>query len=267
MIWNEHTRDELLRQDQADGLRRLLHSSPPEVLAVLPCGAGSRKWLAGQLGARALAGARILAFEEQLAAGNLADCLGSSLRFDLRMAVDGLMTAESCVIEAMPGLQIAQVAALVEALGHERIFNQRCISQLRALRADRDEWVIVCQPAELRNLSPLALAAPRLLLVLDSQPMSVTTAYASLKRLVAQGGERQVSICFAQTGGARDTRLMDSFCEIALQRLDLPLTMVSSLGEAFQPGSLEAGVSVDAFIDRLVQTTSGALRMRGRKID
>lgn len=254
------------RQDQAEGLRRLLHASPPEVLAVLPCGAGTSPWLAAQLRARVGAGARILALEERLAAGNLADCLGVSPRFDLRMAVEGLMAPAACLVEAQPGLELLQVAAMVEQLGHERVFNQRCIAQLRELRSAHDEWVIVAQPAELRSLSQLTLAAPRMLLVLEAQQMAVTTAYASLKRLVEQGGERHVSVCLAQPGGAREARLLASFCEIALQRLDLPLTPVGSLGEALQLGARQAGVSADAFIDRLVQTTSGAMRLRCRPV-
>ncbi|MDO6388036.1 hypothetical protein [Uliginosibacterium sp. 31-12] len=250
--------------DQADGLRRLLHAAPPEVLAVLPCGGGASRWLAAQLRVRAESGLRLLVLEERLAAGNMGDCLGRNPRFDLRMAVEGLMPASSCLVEAQPGLEIAQVAALVEQLGSERIFNQRAIEQLRGLRAGHDEWVIVAQPAELRSLSALAFAAPRLLLLLDAQPMSITTAYASLKRLCQAGGERHVSVCFTQPPGPREQGLLMSFCETALNRLELPLQPVSSLGEALRERARETGESADAFIERLVQTTSGATRLHGR---
>lgn len=250
--------------DQAAGLRRLLHAAPPEVLAVLTCCPGSNAWLAAQLRARALAGARLLALEECLAAGNLADCLGVSPRFDLRMVVEGSIPLAAALVEAVPGLDLAQVGALAAELGQDRVFNQRCLAQLRALRADWDEWMIVAPSAELRSLSQLTCSAPRLLLVMDARPMSVTTAYASLKRLAACGGERHVAVCMTQALDERSAQVLDNFCATVLHRLDLPLSQVSCLGEALALGAREGGVSADAFIERLVQTTSGVTRLRGR---
>ena len=244
-------------QDQADGLRRLLHAAPPEVLAVLPCGAGSMNWVTDQLRARAAAGSRLLALEERQSSGNLADCLGISPRFDLATAVQGELPLDSCLCEAMPGLDVALAVGLANTLGSDRIFNQRCVAQLRAMRSLWDEWLILARGGTIEGFSQLSLAAPRFLVVLSSDPMSLTAAYACLKRIAVCGGERHVSVCLVGKQNEQGHEMLQRLCDVVLQRLDMPLVVVDSLGAALAFGARENGVSADAFIERLVQTAGG----------
>lgn len=244
-------------QDQAHGLRRLLHAAPPEVLAVLPCGPGGMRWVTAQLRARAATGSRLLALEERHSAGNLADCLGISPRFDLAMAMRGELPLDACLNEAMPGLDVALAADLAEALGRDRIFNQRCIEQMRAMRSNWEEWLILARGGTIEGFSQLSLAAPRFTVVLSSDPMSLTAAYACLKRIAACGGERHVSVCMVGEQDDYGREMLARLCQVVLQRLDMPLAIVSSLGEALAFGAREHGVGADAFIERLVQTAGG----------
>ncbi len=247
-------------QDQATGLRRLLHAAPPEVLAVLPCGQGSMNWVTGQLRARAASGARILAMEERRAYGNLADCLGLSPRFDLASAMRGELPLDACIHESVAGLDVTLVAALADALGKDRIFNQRCEAQFRVLRSGWDEWLVLARGGSIEGFSQLSLASPRFLVALSSDPMSLTAAYACLKQIAAAGGERLVSICMTDPEAPHAGQTLQRLCDVVLQRLDMPLQPVSSVGEALAAGRHEAGGGADAFIDRLVRAASGGAR-------
>jgi hypothetical protein len=247
-------------QDQAQGLRQLLHAAPPEVLAVLPCGQGSMNWVAGQLRARAASGARILAMEERSAYGNLADCLGISPRFDLAAAMRGELPLDACIHESVAGLDVTLVAALADALGKDRIFNQRCEAQLRVLRTGWDEWVVLARGGSIEGFSQLSLASPRFLVALSSDPMSLTAAYACLKQIAAAGGERLVSICMTDAEAPHARQTLQRLCDVVLQRLDMPLQPVSSVGEALACGRHEPGSGADAYIDRLVRAAAGGAR-------
>lgn len=239
--------------DQADGLRRLLHAAPPEVLAVLPCGSAAMAWVTLQLGARASAGSQLLALEERGCAGNLPDCLGINPRFDLALAVGGELGTAACLCEAQPGLDVALTSRLVERLSRERIFRQRCIERLRSMRHDWDEWVVVARGLVSGDFSDMTLAAPRLLVALTADPAAVTAAWSSLKQIAARGGERHVSVCMVGTASSRGDDTLSRLCVASLQRLDLPLSVVSSLGEAMSIGVEPLGRGQDVFIERLLR--------------
>lgn len=239
--------------DQADGLRRLLHAAPPEVLAVLPCGSAAMAWVSLQLGARAAAGSRVLAFEERSSAGNLPDCLGIDPRFDLALAVSGELGVEACLCEARPGLDVALTGRLVEGLARERIFRQRCIERLRAMRHDWDEWVILARGPGSGGFSGMTLAAPRLLVALTADPAAVTAAWSSLKQIAACGGERHVSVCMVGTASSRGDETLERLCTASLRRLEMPLSVVTSLGEAMNIGLQPLGRGQDVFMERLLR--------------
>lgn len=248
-------------EDQAAGLRRLFRTAPPEVLTVLPCGGAAMHWLAQQLVLRVRGGVRVLAMDESVASGNLADCLGVSLRFDLLQAAEGHVAAQHCLAEPTPGLQLASVARLARAVGSDRVTNQRVVSQFRQLQADFAEWMVVARPADLGDLSPLALAAPRLLLVATPNPLSVTEAYAALKRLAPGADTLSIALACAgaddQGGGA----LLANLQAVARHQLGLTVERVSSVGESLALGGVpQTRIGADTFIERLIRRATVAQR-------
>ncbi|MDP5240584.1 hypothetical protein Q9Q94_13650 [Uliginosibacterium sp. 31-16] len=242
------------QMDQADGLRRLFRTAPPEVMAVLPCGAVTTRWVALQAQARARAGRQVLALDERQACGNLADCLGVSPRFDLLQAVTGQIGEAQCVQDVMPGLQLAQVGQLVRELGAERVTNQRTVNLLQSLQAGCDEWLLLAQPGEMEGLSPLVLAAPRLTLVVDAHPQSVTAAWASLARLVREAPEMSFVLCHAGEHDARARATLDRFCQLAAQRLGRRVEQAGSLGEALLLRHGMGELTTRYFLQRILQT-------------
>ncbi|HEX5127016.1 MAG TPA: hypothetical protein VFW00_09765 [Rhodocyclaceae bacterium] len=240
--------------DQAAGLRRMFRQTPPEVLAVVPCGAGATPWVARQLHARIRAGLRLLALDEWAAFGNLADCLGLAPRFDLLQGVEGFVAVEQCRVQTIAGLSLMAVSRLSRALSQDQAIRQDTIERLRPLQSETDEWLIHARPCDIAGLSPLALAAPRLLLAVDPYSKAVTEAYTTLKRL--RLGADTSSVGLAMTGPATiETRALSANLQsVARRQLGFVLLPVSSLGEAM---AMPAAVDENAMCDTAQQTSAG----------
>lgn len=253
-----HAGDEMMDKygtDQADGLRRLFHSSPPEVLALVPCGAVTTRWVADQLRVRARCGVQMLVLDEWQACGNLADCLGVSTRFDLLQVVAGQVTEADAVVDVIPGLRVVQVGQLAQELGCERITKQRALTHLEHLQADCDEWLLMAQAHALAGPSPLVLAAPRTALVVDAHPMSVTTAWTTLRRLREQAPTMSFVLCQAGEASAPLHQALQQFCQLAQVRMGVHIELATSLGEALVLGEGDVSGFADAFIQRLVRAS------------
>lgn len=245
--------------DQAAGLRRLFQSAPPAVLAILPCVSVTTPWVAQQILARARTGVRVLALDEVEACGNLADCLGASSRFELFHAVEGHVSEQQCLQDVIPGLRLAQIGRLAHGMGRDRIVMQRTLALLKRLQLDCDEWLLLAHPAEVEDLSPLILAAPRLMLVVDAQPMAWTTAWATLVRLANAVPAAKFLLCHAGECDSLSRRREENFCSLAQTRLGTQVEAVGSLGEALVLGGQEEAFA-DVFIQRLVQTVQTVVR-------
>jgi MinD-like ATPase involved in chromosome partitioning or flagellar assembly len=251
--------------DQAAGLRALLNQAPPEVLAVVPCGAASMRWVARQAQQRAALGQRVFAFDEWQISGNFADCLGVSPRFDLQQAVEGQVSLEQCMAEAAPtsdesgqatqcGLRVLSVARLAREIDGNRILQQRTLDCLLRLQALSDEWLLLARPCDLTGLSSFARAAPRLLLVVEPVERAITEAYAALKRLARGADTLAVAICVAGADDARSRLLIARFRQVAASHLGIQVQAVSSVGEAMglaDGGQQNAGAS-HGFAEKLL---------------
>lgn len=242
------------RMDQADGLRRLFRAAPPDVLAVLPCGAVTTRWVADQVLTRVHAGRHMLVLDEWEACGNLADCLHASMRFDLLQAIEGQVSEAQCIVDVMPGLRLAQVGRLARVLGAERIARQRTFALLQSFQASCDEWLLLARPGEVESLSPLLLAAPRLALVVDAHPMSVTAAWASLKRVVRAAPDMGFALCHAGKADASLQATLNSFCSLAASRLGVQIVQAGNLSEVLDSGVDGNGDPGANFLQSLLQT-------------
>lgn len=249
--------------DQASGLRRLFRQAPPEVLCVVPCGAGAFTWTARQIVQRGRAGRRVLALDESATSGSLADSLGIQGCHDLLRAVRGEVELAQCLGEICPEVFLAPVAQLLGALEGERILLQRAAERLRALQPVTDEWIVLARAAGMQALSPLAMAAPRLLLVVDAHPKAMTEAYATLKRCAAGADTLSVGLALAGPVTPETRGLLNNLQGAVLRQLGVVMQPVRSLGEAFglqaEPGARELS---ELFIDRLLRLSREAVAAR-----
>lgn len=249
-----------LSRDQASGLRRLFRQAPPEVLSIVPCGAGATAWTARQIVQRGRAGRRVLALDEWSSSGSLADRLGIRPHYDLLHAVEGLQNIESCLSEISPEVFIAPVAQLVLAMSGDRVTLQRTADCLHRLQPVTDEWIVLTRPSERNGLSPLAMAAPRMLLVLDAHPKAMTEAYATLKGMRRGVGTSAVALVLAGPHTPEAGGLLANLQQAARQHLGIALQSVRNVGEAFGiPAQADARELSEVFIERLVRLSREAV--------
>jgi hypothetical protein len=240
----------MMSNDQAAGLRAMLNQAQPEVLAVVPCGAASMRWIARQAQQRAALGQRVLAFDEWQISGNFSDCLSVAPRFDLQQAVEGRVALEHCVAEALPAQSVAEpvrvlsVARLAREIDNDRILQQRTLDTLLHLQGASDEWLLIARPCDLTGLSSFARAAPRLLLVVEPVERAITEAYAALKRLARGADTLAVGICVAGADDAQSRLLLTRFRQVAASHLGIEVQAVTSVGEAI---GLVGVASMDSF--------------------
>ncbi|HSD38423.1 MAG TPA: hypothetical protein VLC92_13000 [Rhodocyclaceae bacterium] len=250
-----------LHGDQAAGLRAMLNQAPPEVLAVVPCGAASMLWAARQAEQRAALGPRVLAFDEWQISGNFSDCLGVSPRFDLQQAIEGLVSLDDCMVAgtvtgaSARSLHVLAVARLARQIDGDRILQQRTADCLLRLQSISDEWLLLARPCDASGLSSFARAAQRLLLVVEPRERAITQAYAALKRLVREGDTPAVGICVAGADEAAARTLITRFSQVAATQLGVQLQVVSCLGEALSLASDDgksAGSASQSFAEKLL---------------
>ncbi len=241
------------QSDQAAGLRKLFRASPPQVVGVVPCAASVMPWVAQQILRRAADTERVLALDEWGAYGNLADSLLVSSRFDLLQAVEGHVALCDCLVDVRAGLQLGSVSRLAAALGSDRTLNQRILALLADLQRHFNEWLVVARAADALGVSRLLSAVPRVVLVADARPESVTAAYATLKQLAERDDLPAATVVFSQPQSREAGALAANLQRVVQDQLGLRLVFAEDLQAALETGEM---TSPQKFLDRLVLTAS-----------
>jgi flagellar biosynthesis protein FlhG len=178
-------------RDQAEGLRRMLAAGRTRSIAVFGarpgCGATS---VAVNLGAALTAAGRsVLLVDEHFGPGNAAGLLGIHTRLDLRHALSGDSSLAAVVHGRPSGLMLLPAASGARALGR---MSTAARGQAVAGLGLSDGW---CDIVLVDALAPAAgrpalfgAAAQEALIVLQADPVSITQAYAVMKRLRREHG-------------------------------------------------------------------------------
>ena len=248
-------------EDQAAGLRRLLRSAPPQVVAVAAFGAGAMRWLAGQALTRAQGGRQVAVFDEVATSGNLADALGAAGRFDLLQAVERHVALDAVRVDAGPGLSLYPAARLARALDNaDRMMTERFAEVCGSLQRGSDLWLIHARPDD-RVLSPLASAAHRMVVAVDGSPRAITEAYALIKRL--DGGPwPQIDLALASPRDPDEAEaLLANLVLVGHRQTGLALRRVHGLEASAVAAAAVSGTASDGvFLERVL----GLARRRQR---
>lgn len=239
-------------EDQAAGLRRLLHRAPPQVLSVVCCGPHAVSWLADQAKLKAAQGSSVVAFDELDCCGNLADSLGVAPRFDLLQAVEGEVPLEMAGLSVGRGLQLLSSARLARALpGADRRFAARLADTCRRLQLGADLWLVHSRPGAGNGLSALAMAAHRMMLVVEGNARSVTEAYALLKQ-VRRGPWPQIDLALAGDAARGDETLVANLIEVVQQNTRLAVRRVRSLEACVAAANAVQGRRDQRYLERVM---------------
>ncbi len=177
--------------DQAEGLRRMLAAGRTRTIAVFGarpgCGATS---IAVNLGAAlAAAGRSVLLVDEHFGPGNAASLLGVNTRFDLRHALSGDRSLAAVVHGRPSGLMLLPAASGARALGRmSPLLRGQAVAGLGISDGWCDIVLVDAQAPAAGHPALLGAAVQEALIVLQPDPVSITQAYAVMKRLRREHG-------------------------------------------------------------------------------
>lgn len=190
--------------DQASGLRRLFRAKTGRAIAFVSGreACGRTKLLVQTAAALAQSGESVLVIDENGGDANVHAAFGLRPGKDLLdLALRGT-SVESLIQPAIAGLGVMSAARLaLRNRGLDAEASARMDGGLRALQERHSYVLIDCADHGPQHLSPLALAAPCMAVVVAAQSTAITRAYALIKRLVLESGREsfQVVITRART--------------------------------------------------------------------
>ena len=225
--------------DQADGLRRLFGTRAPQVVAFASGreACGRTTLLVQTAAALAAAGHGVLIIDENGAPNNAVSAFGLTARHDLFNALNGDRPLRQVMLAAAPLLRILPAARAARELDHA----SRLAATARAHLADclqemqRGVGFVLIDTAMRRggHLSPLALAARHMTVVVAAQSSAITNAYALIKRIAQERSREgfQVAITRARSGDEARA-IFDNMRRVAREHLSVRLDY---LGAALVP--------------------------------
>ncbi len=225
--------------DQADGLRRLLGTRAPQVVAFASGrGACGRTTLLVQTAAAlAASGQGVLIIDENAAPNNAISAFGLTARHDLIHVLSGERPLRQVMLQAAPLLRILPAARAVRELDHaSRLAASARLNLLDCLQEMQRGIGFVLIDSALRrggHLSPLALAARHMTVVLAAQGAAITQAYALIKRIAQERGRDGFQIAITRARSADEARaIFENMRRVAREHLGVRLDY---LGAALVP--------------------------------
>ena len=191
--------------DQAAGLRRLFGERPPRVIAFVSgreaCG---RTTLVVQTAAAlAQAGNGVVLIDENPPPRNMFAAFGMTSRHDLMDLVQGGCSAQQIMQPAAPLVRAVAASRLAAELRDpDPLAVAQLDAGLRQLEQGAAFILIDCAARLGGQVSPLALTARHIVVVVAAQGAAITQAYALIKRMARERGrdDFQVVVTRARSG-------------------------------------------------------------------
>jgi flagellar biosynthesis protein FlhG len=183
--------------DQAAGLRRLFRTRTGKAIAFVSGreACGRTKLLVQTAAALAQNGESVLVIDEN--GGNANAHAGFGLRpgNDLLDAATRGISVASLVQPAVAGLGVVSAVRLAACRdGFDPELTIRLDGALRSLLQTHSYVLVDCADRSPEHLSPLALAAPCMAVVVAAQSTAITRAYALIKRLARESGRETFQV-------------------------------------------------------------------------
>lgn len=216
--------------DQAAGLRRLFGGRSPQVVAFISGNAacGRTTLLVQTAAALAAAGQGVLIVDENPAPSNAISAFGLTARSDLFQVLQGERTLRQAMLAAAPLVQILPAARAARELDHaNRIAAAARLNLASCLLEMQQDVDFVLIDTTLRrggHLSPVALAARHMTMVVAAQGAAITHAYALIKRIAQERGRDGFQIVITRARSKAEARaIFDNMRRVAHQHLDVRL--------------------------------------------
>ena len=177
--------------DQASGLRLLFGARAPQVIAfVSGRGACGRTTLLVQTAAAlAKAGHGVVIIDENPGPNNVLATFGMTSRYDLMDVVQNGRSAQQVMRPAAPLVRAVAASRFANELIHVDAVSAGYLNAgLREIQQGASFVMIDCAARRGGHISPLALAARHIAVVVAAQGSAITHAYALIKRLTRERG-------------------------------------------------------------------------------
>jgi flagellar biosynthesis protein FlhG len=183
--------------DQAAGLRRLFRTRTGKAIAFVSGreACGRTKLLVQTAVALAQSGESVLVIDENGGSANVHAAFGLRPAQDLLDAATRGVSVASLALPAMAGLGVVSAVKLAACHGAvDPELANRLDGALRSLQQSHSYVLVDCADRSPEHLSPLALAAPCMAVVVAAQSTAITRAYALIKRLARESGREAFQV-------------------------------------------------------------------------
>jgi len=241
--------------DQAAGLRRLFGGRAPQVVAFASGreACGRTTLLVQTAAALAASGQGVLIIDENPAPNNAVSAFGLTARHDLYQVLQGERTLHQTLLQAAPMVHLLPAARAARELEHASrsaaAARQNLPGCLLEMQQDVDFILVDTAMRRGGHLSPLALAARHMAIVVAAHCAAITHAYALIKRIAQERGRDGFQIVITRARSREEARaIFDNMRRVAREHLDVRLDY---LGASLVPVTENLA---DALLERLPPT-------------
>lgn len=195
--------------DQADGLRRLLGSRGPQVVAFASGreACGRTTLIVQTAAALAAAGHGVVLVDENPAPDNTFSAFGLPPRYDLWQVLRGERSLRQALVPAAPGVALLAAARAVGELDRpSEAIRRRLQVSLAEVQEGASFVLIDCAVRRGGHLSALSASARHVAIVVAAQGAAITHAYALIKRMVVEQGRNVFQIVIARARSPEEAR-------------------------------------------------------------
>jgi flagellar biosynthesis protein FlhG len=220
------------KNDQAEGLRRILSFSRARTIAIVggTRGAGVTSCVVNLGAALAQQGRRVLVVDENFSNGNVAQVLGVRPRFDLGHAIAGDCYLEDALTQAPAGLTLLAASRAVNALVRLDSMAQRRAVSCFADLDDAADVVLLDARNDAIDPSAFANAAQEVIVVVSPGPSSITGGYAAMKRMSRVAGRKRFHLLVNRECDARATQVIhNNMAQAASKHLEVALELMGAI--------------------------------------
>jgi len=218
--------------DQAAGLRRLFGARAPQVIAFVSGreACGRTTLLVQTAAALAHAGHGVVIIDENPGPNNVLATFGMTSRYDLMDLVQGSRSAQQIMQPAAPLVRAVAASRFADEMLHA---DGACAGHLDAglqqIQQGASFVLIDCAARRGGHISPLALTARHIAVVVAAQGSAITHAYALIKRLARERGRDAFQVVITRArSGAEAQAIFDNLRRTAREHLGVRLDYLGS---------------------------------------
>jgi flagellar biosynthesis protein FlhG len=221
-------------QDQAEGLRRLLvQDNNLHAATVISGSVGTGKTIAVINLAAALArsGKKVLIIDENAGASNLGGTLGLSAHRDLLDVIRRDMSLDDVLIQHSDGFGILPAGRGMRVLDKINPDDRlHLVDSFGRLTPPMDVVLVDAAPGSASRLLSLAFPCHEIVVLVSSQPASITTAYALIKEISGNSGNHRFRVLVNKVGDeAEAKKIFDNMAKVARRYLSVSLGFIGSI--------------------------------------